>query len=303
MRTALLALATALAAGTALAQSPSDALPPPEAPAPEGRPVSRFQPPAEPQAEPALPPTETTPSPAAQPPAVEPAKPQRDPNGPLTPGSDSMEYLLWWVKSSPLPPLAMRSRTGAPILNAPGSTVILGGSPVDNSDRSGGRFMLSTFDANLETDGNPHLVGLEGGYFFLGSRTTTLTAGDSGGVNSAALGRPYFDVVGNREAALPLATPGQLAGDLAAGLTTRVQGAELGFVGNLLGHNGAQLDGLVGFRYLEVEEGLTIAQRGPPLPTNPAVAPTRFEAVDQFDGHNRFYGGQLGLRGDLRRGP
>src|SRR5437764_14784256 len=163
MRTALLALATALAAGTTLAQSPA-VLPPQDAPAPEGRPVSRFQPPTEPPAEPASPPEAM--SPAAQPPTVEPAKPPRGPNGPLTPGSDSMEYLLWWVKRSPLPPLAVRSRTGTPLLNAAGSTVILGGSPVDNSDRSGGRFMLSTFDANVETDGNPHLIGLEGGYFF-----------------------------------------------------------------------------------------------------------------------------------------
>src|SRR5207248_5350619 len=136
--------------------------PPPDLPAPEGRPVSRFQPPTEPPAEPAAPPAETAPSPAAQPPAVELAKPKRDPNGPLSPGSDSMEYLLWWVKRSPLPPLAVRNRTGARLLNAAGSTVILGGSPVDNSDRSGGRFMLSTFDANVETDGHAHLIGLEG---------------------------------------------------------------------------------------------------------------------------------------------
>jgi hypothetical protein len=301
MRTALLAFATALATGTALAQSPPALPPPQDAPAPEGRPVSRFQPPAEPPAEP-IPPPEATP-PAAQPPTVEPTKPPRDPNAPLTPGSDSMEYLLWWVKRSPLPPLAVRNRNGTPLLNTSGSTTVLGGSPVDNSDRSGGRFMLSTFDANVETDGNPHRIGLEGGYFFLGSRTTTLTAGDSGGVNSAALGRPYRDVTSDREAVLPIAMPGQLAGDLSAGLTTRVQGAELNFVGNLLGRNGAQLDGLIGFRYLEVDEGITLAQRGTLLPFDPAVGPTRFDAVDQFDGHNRFYGGQVGLRGDLRRGP
>jgi hypothetical protein len=31
--------------------------------------------------------------------------------------------------------------------------------------------------------------------------------------------------------------------------------------------------------------------------------PTAFGRHDQFDAHNRFHGGQLGLRGDLRKGP
>jgi hypothetical protein len=51
----------------------------------------------------------------------------------------------------------------------------------------------------------------------------------------------------------------------------------------------------VGYRYLQVNEGLTVEQmRGTAAGFGPIY--------DQFDGHNRFHGGQLGLNADFTRG-
>src|SRR5262249_28745573 len=51
------------------------------------------------------------------------------------------EYLLWWIRDSHLPPLVTISPVGsAGILGRPGTAVLIGGSGVDNEERSGGRF-------------------------------------------------------------------------------------------------------------------------------------------------------------------
>src|SRR5207247_866512 len=55
----------------------------------------------------------------------------------------SAEYLFWWIKDTPLPPLVTSSPPGTlPALGRPGTTVLFGGNDVDNEERSGGRFTL-----------------------------------------------------------------------------------------------------------------------------------------------------------------
>src|SRR5262249_22268709 len=83
----------------------------------------------------------------------------------------------------------------------------------------------------------------------------------------------------------------------------RAQGAELNLVSDLLSGPRWQLDGLVGYRFLQVNEGLGLWQQG--LVTGPLsdLGPTAFGRFDQFDAHNLFHGGQVGLRGDVRKGP
>jgi hypothetical protein len=70
---------------------------------------------------------------------------------------------------------------------------------------------------------------------------------------------------------------------------------------------GARLDALLGFRYLRLHEDLAVAED---LTTGAAAAGlatgltpgTRFVVSDGFRTENRFYGGQLGLAGQVRRG-
>ena len=74
-------------------------------------------------------------------------------------------------------------------------------------------------------------------------------------------------------------------------------------VSNVLQRPHLQLDLLAGFRYFELDEGISILERSGMTPGPGEVGPTLIGVGDQFDGHNRFYGGQLGLKLDSQRGP
>jgi hypothetical protein len=61
------------------------------------------------------------------------------------------------------------------------------------------------------------------------------------------------------------------------------------------------VDLLGGFRYLRLTEGLRIEEDLTELAGGPSPG-TTFGVADQFDTRNQFYGGQLGIRGEYRRG-
>src|SRR5262249_41469137 len=71
-----------------------------------------------------------------------------------------------------------------------------------------------------------------------------------------------------------------------------------------------------GFRYVNLEEDLTINERTAPLPgnavtigglvgpfANPVLPPNSVAVADRFDTRNQFYGGQIGARGEWEFGP
>jgi hypothetical protein len=284
-------------------------LPPADVPPPALPPVGPPAPPAPAPPEPELLPAPVIVQPrTAPPPEASPAAPPAQPlpardahpdDGDAGLGGSlrgSEEYLLWWMKSAPLPPLATRNAFGAsPALGTVGTRTLIDG-PADLGERSGGRFMaVLPFNES-------HTVGLEGGYFFLGTRTETLLAAGTNAPGAAAVGRPYIDAATGREAVSLIAAPGFLAGEFRAASSARAQGAELNLVTDLLHGRRWQIDGLVGYRFLQVYEGLGLGQQG--LVIGPGAAGvTAFGRHDQFDAHNDFHGGQLGLRGDLRKGP
>jgi hypothetical protein len=270
--------------------------------------------PAAAQEPPPLPPPQVVPVPAEPVVAIEEvAVPDPKPSkvrGPLGPSWDIDEYLLWWVAPQPVPPLLVRSRTSSvPVLGAPGSTLIVGGGDLDSQEHSGGRFL---YGWALDHD---QLIGIEFAYFFLGTRSTTAAATSAGGPGDPALARPYLFPLAETEHAISVARPGVTSGGLELVASTRVQGAEANGLTNLFANFGLRIDGLVGFRFLQVHEGLRIGQRTtrvnhwviedrhPAEWQFPSATVTVTDVVDQFDGHNRFYGGQLGLRADWRRGP
>jgi hypothetical protein len=213
--------------------------------------------------------------------------------GPLGPSWSSKELLLWWPKAHPLPPLVTGSRTGAPpVLGEPGTTLFVGNRALDNQDIAGGRFTLG-WSLN-----EPETVGFELVYFFLGSRTLHQTFRDVGNPRARALGLPYVNALPGREDVFPLAAPGLSTGSVFVTTTTRVQGAEANFVANLHDGKTMKLNGLVGYRFLQVHEGLTVEQMRIRFGTPGEFGPI----YDQFDAHNRFHGGQLGLHADMSFG-
>jgi hypothetical protein len=217
--------------------------------------------------------------------------------GPLAREWQQFEYLLWWIRDARVPPLITANRTGpVPVLSEPSTTVVVGNRGLDNLDHSGGRFTLG---GALDSAGT---LGLEGTYFFLGSRTTTVGAGTSGAPGTPSLGIPFNDVTTGTQSVQTVTYPGFARGSVSVSDSARLQGAELNGLVNLAWNGWFQADGLIGFRYFEVDEGIQLAYLSNQIAL-PGVMGLQTGAADQFDGHNRFYGGQLGLRLNFIKGP
>ncbi|MBX9582154.1 MAG: BBP7 family outer membrane beta-barrel protein, partial [Gemmataceae bacterium] len=216
----------------------------------------------------------------------------------------SGEYLLWWTRSTQLP---VQAATGP--LPVPGGVIttpvpIFSGS-FGETLHSGGRFGGGWwFDDN-------QCRGIDGRFFFLGRNGSSFTT------NSATfpvLGRPFFNPnpidLGNGVTvpAGPLTdvigAPGQFAGGVSVQLENTLWGAEANFRRRLWGTGCSRLDGLVGYRYLNFNETLTVTEAGVILdPTLLAAGRAPFASVtDKFRTTNDFHGGQVGLTGEVRRG-
>jgi hypothetical protein len=213
------------------------------------------------------------------------------------------EYLLWWMRGAALPPLITTSPAGTPaaeagVLGAPGTVTLFGGSRVNDEARSGGRFTLGAWLNDCQT------VGVEGDFFMVSSRGTGFAASSPG---SPILARPFFDASTGRPNAELIAFPGLLAGSVFANAgSTGLLGADALLRVNLCRGCNYQLDVLGGYRYLRLSDHLGIGEDLVSTnASNPNFVPqgTTIVVVDQFDTRNEFHGFDLGLKGELRRGP
>ena len=165
------------------------------------------------------------------------------------------EYLLWWTKAGRLPPLATRASGSPPTLGQPGTRDLFG-STIDLEERSGGRFVLGTSFNDSRT------TGLEFGYWFLGSRTSGLLAGGTTDPNGPIIGRPIVDASTGQETFVPIAAPGFQRGLLQVSWTDRAQGIEVNAVTDIAAGDQWQIDGIAGYRFIDLHEGLNMTQYG-----------------------------------------
>lgn len=222
------------------------------------------------------------------------------------------EYLLWWVKGAHLPPLVTTGSadpTQIPppgALGGPGTVGLFAGDGVERDPFSGGRFTAGYWLDCGQTK------GIEASYFFLGSRSNDFTANSSGAPGSRVLARPFFDVSTGLPNSELIAFPGLASGAVSVTSTTELQGAEANLICNLCCSCGDcgdccgparsyRVDLIGGFRYLDLREGLGVVENSMVLPTSPALAGDAISAFDQFDTRNQFYGGQLGVRAEVRQ--
>ena len=308
MRTVFAVIAFALVTGPLVAQpssAPPASSPAPPAALPPGQAVSNPVPVS--AGEPALLPggldvsRPLTPveAPAVEAPATEPViipeakviAPER-PLGPLGPAWNNIELLFWWPMRQPVPPLVFGTRSGAPpVPRRPGTILLIGGRSLDTEPSAGGRFTLGYAINDDQT------AGLEVVYFFLGTRTFSESLRDIGG-QTRSFGLPYTNAVSGADEILTLAVPGATNSLLTASTSVRVQGWEVNGVANLHDGKNVKLNGLAGWRYFQVHEGLRLEQtQFRPIGTGGVV-----QTADQFDAHNRFHGGQFGLHADMRHG-
>jgi hypothetical protein len=214
-------------------------------------------------------------------------------------------YLLWWFKDAPLPvPIVTTDPTNGATPTAggladPTTQVLIG-------DRS---FASPTFSGLRVRAGYGWTedFGIEGGGFWFGTQSSgAAVASDSTG--NPFLFRPVFNVdTDNSNAGLIVAFPGAVAGGVAVNNTTRFWGADGLVAVRLADTCNFRLTGLAGFRYLDLRENLDILDSQTDLigvgffGGVPTIPGDRVAILDSFHTHNHFYGGELGLRGEVLR--
>jgi hypothetical protein len=226
----------------------------------------------------------------------------------------SIEYLAWWIKDANATPLAT---IGSPndlvpgALGQPGTIVAIGGNSIDYDTFSGARLTTGMWLNDCRTR------GMESSIFFLGQQQKTFTVASDGGPGTPVIARPFLDANTVQPNAAIVAFPGIQSGAVVVNTSSRMWGTDSNLLCNLLcsggnncdgcgGGRGYRVDGLVGFRYLELREGLGIASSNTVLPTAPpliggTLGSTNLVGFDQFDTYNRFYGGQVGVRSEWWR--
>lgn len=184
----------------------------------------------------------------------------------------SADYLFWFVKHQTLPANIALS------LSDPNFVPQL---PYQRDN--GGRFFVGAWLNDRQT------LALEGGYFFLGTRTSTFAQNLPG---SALANRPIFDGINSETTFLAASTT-----FMGAEANVRYQALHWDFSGTncppsrrLTGH----LDLLSGFRYADLSENLLLNNNtqfgtAPVLLSNATLATS-----DLLGTHNHFYGGQIG---------
>ena len=204
----------------------------------------------------------------------------------------SAEYLLWWIKDGNLPPLAtVGPVAGQGILGAAGTMAVLNGSDLSSNPYSGARFR-----AGLWLD-PAQKCGLEVGYFFLCPQTEHFTPDCPPG---QVLGRPFFNTTSGLRDAQLVCLPGVAQGGFRASEETCLQGGEINAASRCLRTSCLSLDLLGGFRILSLQDDLNIDESVRVAPAVPLLGGRSFQVSDEFNARTRFYGGQVGVRGQYQ---
>jgi hypothetical protein len=203
------------------------------------------------------------------------------------------DYLHWWLQGYSVPPLV----TTAPALvgqfpgalTDPNATVVFGDRSLNGEGRSGVRVRLGYwFDCCRQCGVQFEYFGLEGG-------GSTFVAESSPGT---FVFRPFY----NADPAV-VAMDAQLADRVSIGSSSTVYSPAALLRCNLwccadeATCRSCFLDVIAGYRHFHLGEQLTISETASFPPA------TTFNLVDRFVTENQFHGGEIGLIGQIYRGP
>ncbi len=210
----------------------------------------------------------------------------------------SGEYLLWYIRDARVPPLVTTGPATFPVgfIGQPGTQVLVNGNDLAQDDFHGGRLNAGFWLNDCRT------CGIELSWFQLGEQTDEIRLSSE---QFPVLARPFFNLNENRQFSEFAAFPGISTGGIAVGSSAELMGGDINLRKNLCCGCSYRLDGLVGFRYLQFKEDLNIlevAVFSPNATAFPTLAGRTFGLVDHFDTRNRFYGGQVGVDGEVRLG-
>jgi hypothetical protein len=210
------------------------------------------------------------------------------------------EYIAWWTKDAPLPtPLVT---TGSPsdtvpaALGQPNTQVLYGGENVDMGVASGWRLDLGMW---LDRD---QRFGLQAGFFILERQESGFGAFSDGNGNPV-IGRPVNLAGGGGQSAYLDSAPGNLVGGAIVTNQSQFFGYEFNGLMKILQNDHFRIDGILGFRYLNLHESTELDDQLYPLTSgaltflgNPVSTSSTMFDFDRFETTNNFYGGQLGTR-------
>jgi hypothetical protein len=207
-----------------------------------------------------------------------------------------VDFLYWFLERPRVPVLLT---TGTPesggVLGASGTEALYGG---DRLESRHDRYVGVRVGADYWFD-DSRTWGLNGSAFFLERDSSNLTVPWAG---TTLLARPYVDATGGGEKAYIIAGPSPGVGDLTGGFNayTRIEffGQDVNVLYGLAAGSNWTLDGLAGFRFLQMRERLDLTGVSKVLPDESIL----LSATDHFDTFDKFFGAQAGLRGEVRRG-
>jgi hypothetical protein len=207
-------------------------------------------------------------------------------------------YRIWWVKDA---------RVTGPLVTPSTNPLFAGG------EVGYGSFNGLTVDGGLWMDCR-HTFGLEFGGFIFGREDVTASAASDAAGNPTIV-RPFINGLTITPASAFVSTPAGagssgLAGAVSARTTSQLGGLNFNGVKNLTNCENYTVDYLMGFRYIDLEERLTVSQASTPLNGGTlllagATLPpgVGLSLIDDFHTRNQFYGGLVGTRGEIRFGP
>lgn len=209
------------------------------------------------------------------------------------------EWLFWNLRSMPLPPLIVTGNPNLPGAGIPGSGNVI---PLVGPQQNLGMFDGARLTIGRWLDPDGELGGEVSGFIFVRKSSTNIFQGSP----SLPLSVPTISSTGT-PFTYDYSFPGRFVGAL--GLTTATQflGAEGNLLHRVYDKNGVSLDGLLGYRYLWLNERLDLLGetqsagaigtfQGMPLPNGTTVFTT-----DTFKANTQFHGAQMGGRLQFRR--
>ena len=209
----------------------------------------------------------------------------------------SAELLFFWAKGQNLPPLVTSgaSAVNPGVLGQPGTTILFGNGHAGEDLRMGvrarGGFWLDECQ----------MLGLEGSFFFIANRDLHFMQDCQVG---DFISRPFFntDPAVNAQDAENVCAPGVLCGHISVSVFSEMYGADANLRRNLCCSCNSRVDLVGGFRYMHLYDDVTIDESLTNLDATRGVVGEGFEVQDRFQANNNFYGGQIGLAGEIHSG-
>ncbi len=212
----------------------------------------------------------------------------------------SADYMLSWIRRGPgtipLVTTGSAADTSPGAIGQPNTTVLFG---TNNFDY--GTFQGAKSEIGLWLD-YENRFSFEIGGFYQFQNTVGF------GIGSSAAGfppitRPVINTQTGNEVAFLSALPNIASGGLTVSTSSQLFGGELNARCHMYCHSHLHFDALLGARYLQLQEDLTIRDQFSPLQANALTflgnsvnAPNSLADFDRFGIRNSFYGMQVGSR-------